>query len=250
PASRGLRNLSQVGLAFGTLVFLGCLFGAVYSGLLSTPDMEVRGGGSSNQHLVWYLDRTDGSLPIPTVLTTSLWVWRLAMLCWAVWLAYNLLRWLRWAWGLFSADGLWKKSPPKPPLPPGPAYSGPAQPEPTGQTPGAGGAPDAAFATTGLTPYIPAPTQLGRASSAYAHHHWPAEVVPYSQRLTSDPAFPVVTPSAQTAKDPSPAPEPARNTPVIPYQGQGEAADGTQGTAAIEDEVPLPGKLPGGSQDP
>ena len=33
------------------------------------------------------------------------------MLAWALWLANSLLNWLRWGWGCFSADGLWRKSP-------------------------------------------------------------------------------------------------------------------------------------------
>ena len=103
-------NLSQLALCFFTLAFLGCLFGAVYDGLLSTPDMEVKGANSSTSQLNWFIDRSlDGALPEPWVLSTSLWGWRAAMLLWALWLASNLLKWLRFAWERFSADGFWKK---------------------------------------------------------------------------------------------------------------------------------------------
>lgn len=100
-------NATQVLLAIGTLVFLGCLFAAVYNGLLSRPDMDVHGAGSTNHSLTWYVDRTTGALPQPWTITTSLWVWRGAMLTWSLWLASSLLGWLRWSWALFTRDGLW-----------------------------------------------------------------------------------------------------------------------------------------------
>jgi hypothetical protein len=101
-------NLRQFGLLMLTLIFLGCLFGAVYDSLLNTPDMEVVGAGSSNQMLGWYVDRTDGELPRPWVVSTSLWVWRGVMLLWALWLAWNLVGWLKWAWLEISEAGVWK----------------------------------------------------------------------------------------------------------------------------------------------
>ncbi len=119
------HNMAQMALVFATGLFLASLFGAVYDGLLSTPDMEVRGTDSSNRLLSWYTDRTDGPLQAPWVLTANLWVWRLVMLAWALWLAYNLLRWLRWGWQMFTMNGLWlARAPGKPtpqPAPPAPA---------------------------------------------------------------------------------------------------------------------------------
>lgn len=103
-------NFVQVLLAAGTLVFLVCLVSSVYDGLLSKPDMDVQGAGSTSSHLSWYTDRSSGALPRPWAITTSLWVWRGAMLAWSLWLAASLLGWLRWAFTLFSKDGLWKKT--------------------------------------------------------------------------------------------------------------------------------------------
>jgi hypothetical protein len=99
------RQLLLLGL---TLVFLGCLFGAVYDSLLNTPNMEVAGSNSSERLLHWYMDRTPGTLPRAWVLTVSLWVWRCVMLVWALWLAHNLVSWLKWAWLELSAAGVWK----------------------------------------------------------------------------------------------------------------------------------------------
>lgn len=108
PRSPWGHNLFQLSAVFATGVFVTCLFGAVYDGLLSTPEMKVLGAGSSSRELIWYSDRTDGSLPRPWVLTTSLWVWRFAMLSWAMWLASRLLAWLRWGWDAFSRRGIWR----------------------------------------------------------------------------------------------------------------------------------------------
>jgi hypothetical protein len=101
-------NARQFLLLALTLVFLICLFGAVYDSLLNTPDMEVAGSGSSQRMLHWYVDRAQGALPEAWVLTFSLWVWRSAMLLWALWLAHSLVSWLKWAWLTFSSDGVWK----------------------------------------------------------------------------------------------------------------------------------------------
>jgi hypothetical protein len=101
-------NLRQLLLLLLTLVFLGCLFGAVYDSLLETPNMEVAGSNSSERLLHWYVDRAPGTLPRAWVLSVSLWVWRGVMLLWALWLAHHLVRWLKWAWQEFSSAGVWK----------------------------------------------------------------------------------------------------------------------------------------------
>lgn len=101
-------NARQVGLLLLTLAFLACLFAAVYDSLLNTPDMAVTGAGSSERLLHWYTDRADGELPRAWVLTVSLWVWRVAMLAWALWLASHLVGWLKWAWLEVAEGGIWK----------------------------------------------------------------------------------------------------------------------------------------------
>ena len=132
PKSPFGHNVAQMALVFATGLFLASLFGAVYDGLLSTPDMEVRGTGSNNRLLSWYLDRTDGSLQTPWTVTANLWVWRVVMLAWALWLAYNLLRWLRWGWQMFTSNGLWLARPPQKPTPQ------PTQPAPAAAAAGDG----------------------------------------------------------------------------------------------------------------
>lgn len=108
---RWRRNLLQLVLVVYTLTFVSCLFGAVYEGLVSSPDMEVVGAGSSNEHLEWYSDRSAGPLPSVWALSVSLWVWRAFMLAWALWLAKSLVGWMRWGAGELTVDGFWAPVP-------------------------------------------------------------------------------------------------------------------------------------------
>lgn len=111
-AGRGLDdsrfNALQIGLALLTLVALLLLLQAVRQGLLGLPSMQIAGYGSDAYHLNWYQDRSGPALPRPWIVSVPLWVYRALMLAWALWLAYSLLDWLRWGWGAYSADGLWR----------------------------------------------------------------------------------------------------------------------------------------------
>ncbi|MGE0857874.1 MAG: hypothetical protein AB7I01_06420 [Gammaproteobacteria bacterium] len=110
-------NAGQVALALLTLAALLSLFSAIERGLLGQPDMQIAGNGSSAALLHWFADRVSGAYPEPWVLSVSLWFYRGLMLAWALWLAFALLGWLRWGWGCFSADGLWRPAPPRAPAP-------------------------------------------------------------------------------------------------------------------------------------
>jgi hypothetical protein len=70
--------------------------------------MQIGGNGSNAGHLAWYQDRSAGELPAARVYSVPLFVYRAAMLAWASWLAFALLRWLRWGWESFSEGGLWR----------------------------------------------------------------------------------------------------------------------------------------------
>lgn len=72
------------------------------------PDMHIAGNGSDASLLRWYEDRTTGTLPSVWVFSLSLWFYRIAMLLWALWISFALLRWLRWGWECFSHHELWK----------------------------------------------------------------------------------------------------------------------------------------------
>jgi hypothetical protein len=91
-----------------TLVALGCLYAAVHAGLLFDPDMQITGNGSTNWRMLWYVDRIDGALPRPAVLSLPLWVWRVVMLLWALWLAASLIGWLRRGFTALGTGGFVK----------------------------------------------------------------------------------------------------------------------------------------------
>lgn len=112
------RNFLQLLLLFFTFCFFITLTGAVYKGLLSSPDMEIQGAGSSAHQLFWYADRTEGAVPSIWILSVSIWVWRLLMLAWALWLAHSLLYWSKWAWLSAQEGGFWAPREPREPVSP------------------------------------------------------------------------------------------------------------------------------------
>lgn len=101
-------DLYQCFLVFLTLVAAACLFRSISHGLLGLPDMQIAGNGSYAQRLEWYQDRASSELPRAWVFSVPLGVYRLSMLGWALWLAGSLMGWVRWAWGCFGTEGLWK----------------------------------------------------------------------------------------------------------------------------------------------
>ena len=112
-------NLLQIGLAILTLLALLVLISAVPKGLLGLPDMHVAGNDSSAWQLHWFADQTADALPLGGVLSVSLWVYKIAMLAWALWLANALIGWLRWGFEAWSSGGYWrpKSTAPLPAIP-------------------------------------------------------------------------------------------------------------------------------------
>lgn len=111
PQKRFRYNLIQIGLVLLSIVAASCLFSIIPRSLLSTPDMQVTGGGSYNYFYQWYQDHSALLLPQGLVLSVSLWIYRLAMLLWSLWLVFALLRWIKWGWNSFSKNGLWMSKP-------------------------------------------------------------------------------------------------------------------------------------------
>ncbi len=91
----------QVGLALLTVIALAALIGAIPTGLLDSPDMHIVSPVSPGG-LTWFADRTAGPTPAAGALSVSLWFYKAAMLAWALWLSFALLRWLPWAWRAWS----------------------------------------------------------------------------------------------------------------------------------------------------
>ena len=115
----GAFNLAQLLLAGLSVAALATIVGAVAKGLLGYPDLQIQGNGSRAALLRWYSDHSGATLPAIRVLTAPLWLYRLLMLGWSLWLAFALLRWLRYGWESFSTGGLWRKivRPPRTPKP-------------------------------------------------------------------------------------------------------------------------------------
>ena len=106
--SKLTHNLVQLSLALLTLLALVVIAEVVQRGLLGDPLMQVGGNGSNGRLLNWYLDRSGDELPLATVISVPLLVYRGLMLLWALWLANSLLRWLVWGWGNYASGGLWR----------------------------------------------------------------------------------------------------------------------------------------------
>ncbi|HSG64629.1 MAG TPA: hypothetical protein VLD39_06500, partial [Gammaproteobacteria bacterium] len=103
------RWFNALQLVLGALSFfaLATLIGAIPIGLLGTPDMQIA-SPVGYETLSWFEDRSAGLTPEAGALSVSLWFYRAAMLAWALWLSFALLRWLPWAWRAFSHGGHWR----------------------------------------------------------------------------------------------------------------------------------------------
>ena len=99
-------NIVQLALFGLGLVALVSLYASIHAGLLVQPDMQVEGAGSYGSTLYWYADRVTEELPRPWILWLPLYVWRVLMLLWALWLASRLLRWLPWCWDRYAVGPL------------------------------------------------------------------------------------------------------------------------------------------------
>ncbi len=111
PAAWYWFDLYQLALIVLTMVALGTLYATIHHGLLGNAPAYIQGNGSSESHLLWYVDRIDGVLPQPAVWSVPMWVWRVVMLAWSLWLAWSLVRWLPDAWHAFADGGTWRTGP-------------------------------------------------------------------------------------------------------------------------------------------
>ncbi len=56
-----------------------------------------------------YSDRILDTITQPTTITLSIWYYRALILIWSVWVAFSLIKWLKWAWFVFTKDEVWSK---------------------------------------------------------------------------------------------------------------------------------------------
>jgi hypothetical protein len=102
-------NAVQVALAVLTVAALLSLLSAIPNGLLGRPDMRIEGTLYQPALLSWFHDRVASALPQPLVISVSLWFYKAAMLAWALWLSFALVRWVRWAWDAYGTTRLWAR---------------------------------------------------------------------------------------------------------------------------------------------
>jgi hypothetical protein len=102
-------NLVQVVLAaFTFIAVLALVFFGIRNGLLARPDMHITGGGGHGAGYTWFQDQTAGVFESPSILSVPMWVYRGLLLIWAGWMAFALVRWLRWAFNAWKKNGLWR----------------------------------------------------------------------------------------------------------------------------------------------
>lgn len=106
-----LYNTVQLGLLALTVAVLLAFAAAVPASLIGTPDMQIAGNGSGASQLSWFADRSTGVVPSVAVWSLPVLAWRLAMLAFALWLAFSLIGWLRWAWACTGEGGRWRALP-------------------------------------------------------------------------------------------------------------------------------------------
>jgi hypothetical protein len=104
-----LFNLRQLSIVFLTIVVVGCIIGGIAGGLLGSPEMYVTGFGSYRNNLNWYHDLSGNVLPSIWVVSVPILVYRIAMLLWALWLSFSIIKWVKWGWANYSKEGFWKE---------------------------------------------------------------------------------------------------------------------------------------------
>ena len=109
--SSSFFNLLQIGLIGLSVIALLSLFYTIPQSLLSAPNMQVTGNGSSNYFYQWYQDHSSDSLPQAWVFSLPLGVFRIAMLLWSLWIVFALMNWIKWGWQCLSAGQLWNNEP-------------------------------------------------------------------------------------------------------------------------------------------
>jgi len=98
----------QIGLAIVTIAALVALAASVPTGLLGAPEMQIVGNNSSQYEYHWFQDQSATQLPGAYVVSLPIWIYRVVMLAWSLWLAFAMIRWARWSWSAFTAGGAWK----------------------------------------------------------------------------------------------------------------------------------------------
>ncbi|RMF18065.1 MAG: hypothetical protein D6758_04940, partial [Gammaproteobacteria bacterium] len=90
------RKVAWAGLSVLTVIAVGAVLASIPRGLTGLPPDYVSGIGSHAHELVWRVDWVDGQLPELGAWSVPVWLYRVIMLLWALWLAFALTGWLKW----------------------------------------------------------------------------------------------------------------------------------------------------------
>ncbi len=102
-------QLIQIVVAMVSVAALIALAASVPMGLLGTPEMHIVGNNSSAYDYHWFQDQASTTLPDAYVFSLPMWVYRVVMQAWSLWLAFAVVRWVRWGWTAFTAGGIWQR---------------------------------------------------------------------------------------------------------------------------------------------
>ncbi|MGB1261640.1 MAG: hypothetical protein ACPG52_01925 [Cognaticolwellia sp.] len=109
------KDINRLGFNFSQLVLYGLsiitvlsLLAVIPTSLLSTPNMGITGNYSYGNHLQWFADKSDGALPPISVLSIPILFYKGLMLTWVIWLSFNSLNWIKWAWEKLGQQGYWR----------------------------------------------------------------------------------------------------------------------------------------------
>jgi hypothetical protein len=102
-------NTMQFAIVCWVMIAALTMIAAIPMGLLSNPQMQVVGNGSSSHFYNYYQDIAgEAGFPVVTVVSLPMLAYRAVMLLWSLWLSTRLLQWAGWAWGCFVEHGGWR----------------------------------------------------------------------------------------------------------------------------------------------
>jgi hypothetical protein len=106
--SKLVFDAGQILLVGLTLTAVLALLVSIQNGLLGRPDMHIVSPEPGSTPLHWFADQSADALPVAGAISVPMWVYRIAMLAWALWLAMAVLRWMKWALKAWTAGGWWR----------------------------------------------------------------------------------------------------------------------------------------------
>lgn len=103
-------NVVQFLIVLAFFIGAAALIYAIPKSLLSNPDMVIQGVSSHGNKFSWFQDLSDKILPIAWVISLPIWVYKIVMMVWSIWVAFTIPSWVNWGWKAFTKDIVWKKS--------------------------------------------------------------------------------------------------------------------------------------------